>query len=64
MGYSWKHHQFNGLTVSEFADLLVLLLELLADLVRGHAPGQGLGHLAQNAGGSILGAAQVIALTR
>ena len=49
------------LTISELADLLVLLLELLAHLVHGHAPRERLRHLGQDARRSVLRAAQVVA---
>ena len=51
-----------GLTVSELAHLLVFLLQLLADLVRGNAPWQRLGHLTQGPSGRIFSAAKIVTL--
>ena len=50
-----------SLTITKLAHLFVLLLQLLADLLRRHAPGQWLGHFAQDSGGRVLRAAQVVA---
>lgn len=56
--------QVDLLLVPQFANLRVLLLQLLADLVRGHGPAHGLRHLSQCAGGRLLQTAQVVALKR
>ena len=41
--------------------MLVLLLELFADLVGGHTPRQGVGELSQDSGGGVIGPTQVVA---
>lgn len=51
------------LTIFEFTDLAVLLLQLLTDLLHRNVVAHGLGHLVDHLGGSVTCCSNVVTLT-